>query len=151
MTVRSAVSDDVKRVRAIAEAAYIRYVPRIGRRPAPMDADFQAHIARGEVTLALVGEKIAGYVIAFPRADDYFVENVAVDPVFAGKGVGKALMAVAEKAAIAAGKRFVRLYTNMRMHENFPFYFGLGYVKTHEVTESGFHRAYFEKELPARA
>lgn len=37
--VKIATRDDVDRIRDIVIAAYSKYVPRIGRRPAPMDAD----------------------------------------------------------------------------------------------------------------
>lgn len=39
------------------------------------------------------------------------------------------------------------LYTNIRMHENFPFYAALGYRTTGLATEGGFRRVYFEKDL----
>lgn len=147
MAVRPAVADDVAAIRQIAERAYIRYVPRIGRRPAPMIADFQAHVARDLVTVDEREGAVAGFIVAYPRDEDYFVENVAVDPAQAGKGIGRTLMAHAEKAARMYGRDRIRLYTNMRMWENFPFYAGLGYHKTHEVVEAGFRRVYFEKEL----
>jgi len=144
---RPAVAADAVRVRDIARRAYARYVERIGREPAPMVADFDTHIDRGEVTVAERPGGIAGYIVAYPRENDYFVENVAVDPVFAGAGIGRALMAHAEVAAVQAGSKVVRLYTNVAMVENFPFYEALGYRKTHEATEAGFHRVYFEKSL----
>jgi len=147
MPIRPAKGDDVRAVRNIAKRAYIRYVPRIGRSPAPMAADFLGAVERGTVSVAEAEGVVFGYVIAFPRDDDYFIENIAVDPAMAGLGLGKALMDHAEAAAEAAGKRFVRLYTNVRMHENFPFYAGLGYRVTREAVEDGFHRVYFEKDL----
>ena len=147
MHFRPANPADVEALRAVARRAYVRYIPRVGRRPAPMDADFPRHVAERQATVAEQGGVVIGFVIAYPREDDYFVENVAVDPGHAGKGVGRGLMAEAEKAALAAGRRTVRLYTNVRMYENFAFYAGCGYKKTHEITESGFRRVYLEKEL----
>ncbi|MCK5778986.1 MAG: GNAT family N-acetyltransferase [Rhodospirillales bacterium] len=150
MMMRPASASDAARVRDIARQAYARYVERIGREPAPMVADFDGHIERREVTVAELPDGITGYIVAFARADDYFIENVAVDPAFAGTGIGRTLMAHAEAAAVRAGCTFVRLYTNIAMVENFPFYAALGYRKTHEATEAGFHRAYFEKSLEQR-
>ncbi|MBO6946453.1 MAG: GNAT family N-acetyltransferase [Rhodospirillales bacterium] len=150
MKIRKASAHDADRVRDIARAAYALYVARIGREPAPMAADFETHIRRDEVMLAETTEGIIGYIVAYPRADDYFVENVAVDPARAGAGVGKNLMSQAESAAVQHGCRFIRLYTNVAMYENFPFYESLGYRKTHEATEAGFHRVYFEKSLEQR-
>ena len=150
MKIRAASADDADRVRDIARAAYARYVVRIGREPVPMTADFETHILRGEVTLAETADGVIGYIVAYARPDDYFVENVAVDPAKAGGGIGKNLMSHVESAAVQAGHQVVRLYTNVAMHENFPFYESLGYRKTHEATEAGFHRVYFEKSLEQR-
>lgn len=133
-------------IRAIATRAYVKYVPRIGRVPAPMAADFLSYVLNHQTRLAVSAGTVIGYLIAYPRDDDYFVENVAVDPLAAGKGAGKVLMVAAEKSAIELGFRCVRLYTNVRMWENFAFYRALGYHKTHEVKEAGFRRIYFEKE-----
>ena len=146
---RQANISDVSAVRAIAKRAYMRYVPRIGRVPAPMAADFLSHIQSGQTQVAEVDGQVMGYLIAFSREDDYFVENVAVDPEGAGKGIGKALMALAEEQARSAGMDKIVLYTNARMHENFPFYAALGYRTTGLIVEAGFRRVYFEKDLSA--
>lgn len=125
----------------------MRYVPRIGRVPAPMAADFLSHVQAGQVHVIEHQGKVAGYLIAFARDDDYFVENVAVDPAGAGQGIGKALMKLAEGHAREAERTKVVLYTNARMHENFSFYAALGYHTTGLVVEAGFRRVYFEKDL----
>ena len=44
--IRPAEVDDAAAARDLAEAAYAPYVPRIGRRPAPMDADYADAFAR---------------------------------------------------------------------------------------------------------
>lgn len=147
MELRQATSADTDRIREIARCAYDKYVARIGREPAPMIADFAAHISRNEVIVAVSGGVVCGYIVSFARADDYFVENVAVDPAAAGGGIGRALMSHAENAANEQDRNLVRLYANVKMHENFSFYEALGYRKTQQVTENGFHRVYFEKAL----
>ena len=147
MELRLANLDDVSRVRAIAERAYIKYVPRIGRVPAPMAADFLSYVQAGQVDVVELDGKVMGYLIAFSRADDYFIENIAVDPAGSGKGIGKALMMLAEKRAREAGQTKVVLFTNVRMLENFPFYAALGYRTTGLIVEAGFRRVYFEKDL----
>lgn len=149
MDLRPATSADVAAIRAVAQRAYIKYVPRIGRVPAPMAADFLSHVQTGQTHVAISDGQVMGYLIAFARDDDYFVENVAVDPAGAGQGIGKALMALAEDHARDAARDKVVLYTNARMHENFPFYAALGYRTTGMVLEAGFRRVYFEKDLIA--
>jgi len=111
-----------------------------------MAADFLSYVLKGEARDAVIDGTIIGYLIAYPRDDDYFIENIAVDPLTAGKGIGKVLMSVVEKSAIEAKKSCIRLYTNIRMWENFSFYAALGYLKTHEIKEAGFYRIYFEKD-----
>ena len=112
-----------------------------------MVADFMSYVQDGQVDVAELNGKVVGYLIGFPRGEDYFVENVAVDPAAAGAGIGKALMRLAEDQARQAVRSKIVLYTNARMHENFPFYEALGYRTTGLVVESGFRRVYFEKDL----
>ncbi|MCP5366488.1 MAG: GNAT family N-acetyltransferase [Hyphomicrobiales bacterium] len=120
----------------------------MGRRPAPMVADFAAHLARGELAvLEDGGGVVAGYVVMFAKPGAWFVENVAVDPVRHGTGLGRALMGHAESAARAAGHGRLTLYTNIHMTENLAFYPRLGFSETHRVTEDGFDRVYMEKVL----
>ena len=76
-----------------------------------------------------------------------FVENVALDPAFHGQGLGRALMAFAEDQARARDLAAIRLYTNVKMTENFPFYAKLGYRETGRVTEDGYDRVYFVKQV----
>jgi len=49
--IRKAIHTDLDRVRTIAVAAYTRYVDRIGKRPAPMVADFTASIEAGTLSV----------------------------------------------------------------------------------------------------
>ena len=53
--IRSATADDVERIGAIAHAAYVKYVPRIGREPSPMVADYAAEIAAHRVVVIETG------------------------------------------------------------------------------------------------
>ena len=49
---------------AIARAAYIKYVPRIGREPPPMLADFAAEIAAGHAVVLEITGTVEGYLIS---------------------------------------------------------------------------------------
>ncbi|MCR9221540.1 MAG: GNAT family N-acetyltransferase [Alphaproteobacteria bacterium] len=152
LALRPARPEEATRLAAIAEAAYARYLARMDRRPAPMDADYAGAIAAGHAAvLADADDRAVGFLIQFPRAEDWFVENVAVDPALQGGGLGRRLMAEAERAARAAGRTRVRLYTNVAMTENIPFYEALGYRVAGRVREDGFERIYFEKDLPEAA
>ena len=56
-------------------------------------------------------------------------------------------MAFAEETARRGGLPSIRLYTNVKMTENIPFYEDLGFVETTRRREDGFDRIYFEKRL----
>jgi len=143
--IRAARPGDVAAVAAIARSAYALYVPRIGRAPAPMVADFAAAQATGQ--LWVVGGPVAGYVVAYPRGDHWHLENVALAPAAQGRGLGKALIAHVEMLARAAGAVAVELYTNEKMTENQALYPALGYAETGRRSEDGFARVYYRKEL----
>jgi len=134
-------------MRRLAERAYLIYVPRIGRKPAPMIADFASHVARGEAYVLKAGGSLAGYIVTFTKDDAQFIENVAIDPAFQGQRLGGRLARFAENEARRAGLTKLRLYTNARMIENRDFYLGLGYRVIGRIREAGFDRIYFEKDL----
>jgi ribosomal protein S18 acetylase RimI-like enzyme len=144
---REAGPDDGEAIERLVAAAYGIYVERIGRRPAPMDADYARLIAAGRVTVAERGGEVVGAIVLVPMADHLLVENVAVDPGAQRTGLGSRLMAHAEDAARALGLPELRLYTNERMVENVAWYPRLGYRETERRSESGFARVFFAKRL----
>ncbi len=148
VAIRPAIAADAIAVADCARRAYAGYVPLIGREPAPMVADFPAQIAAGEVHIATdAAGTLLGFIVFRPGADHVLLENVAVMPQAAGRGVGKALIAHCEAAARAQGADAVRLYTNAKMTDNLSIYPRLGYVETARRREDGFDRVYFEKRL----
>lgn len=146
--IRSATGADAARIGAIARAAYIKYVPRIGREPAPMAADYDAEIAARRVVVIEAAGAIIGYMVAWPEPDSYFIDNIAVDPERQGEGLGRCLIDHAEAEATRLGLPALRLYTNAMMSENLSMYAYLGFVETHRVFEDGFHRVYMRRSLP---
>lgn len=147
LTVRQAQASDVARVTAIAVDAYAPYLPRIGRTPAPMTADYAAAVGRGEVWVACDESVIVGLLVLVAMPDHLLLENIAVDPVVQHTGIGARLLAVAEQQAERLGLSEIRLYTNAAMTENLAYYRRHGYVQTGRRAESGFQRVYFSKKL----
>ena len=141
--IRDAGPGDVAAIRAVAEAAYAPFVAPIGRRPAPMDADFAAQVAAGQVRMAGAD----GFCASYADVDGWHVENLAVRPEAQGAGVGGALLDDAERLAREAGAGAVHLYTNVSMTGALAFYPRRGYVETGRRREAGFDRAYFRKVL----
>ena len=145
--IRVAGPPDAGRVKEIAAAAYARYVPRVGRPPAPMMADYDAEIGRGDVWVAVRAGRIVGFVVLLHRTDHLLLENIAADPADQGTGVGARLMAFAEEQATAAGLDEIKLYTHVTMTENQAYYPRHGYVETHRERDGGFDRVFFRKRL----
>jgi ribosomal protein S18 acetylase RimI-like enzyme len=145
--IRRASPDDAKCLRAIARGAYEKYVARIGREPAPMAADFVGEIAADHVMVIESAGVVVGYVIGWSETDAYFIDNIAVEPLRQGEGLGRKLMDHAIGEAKRLGLPAVRLYTNVAMHENLSMYAHLGFTETHRAWENGFHRAYLRLNL----
>jgi ribosomal protein S18 acetylase RimI-like enzyme len=146
--IRNATADDVARIRIIARAAYGKYVPRIGREPAPMGADFEAETTAQRVVVMEAAGNVSGYMIAWPEADAYFIDNIAVDPKSQGEGLGRRLIEHAVAEANRLHLPALRLYTNMLMTENLAMYAHIGFVETDRAIEKGFHRVYMRWNLP---
>ena len=146
--IRKAEATDETEIRACAEQAYARYVSLLGRKPAPMAADFHAQIAAGDAYIAADANGVLqGFIVFYPEKDHILLENVAVLPSAAGRGIGKALIGFCEDMARQRGFDSVHLYTNEKMIENLSMYPRLGYVEVRRCTEDGFNRVFFEKRL----
>jgi GNAT superfamily N-acetyltransferase len=150
-TIRPATPDDATRIIAIAQAAYAKYVPRLGgQKPGPLLADYPAAIAAGHTVVigrGAAGTPIDGYMVAEPEADAHVIHILGVDPAAQGQGLGRRLIEHAEADARRLGLPALRLYTNIVMTENLPLYRHLGFVETHRVFEDGFHRIYMRRDL----
>lgn len=140
--IRTATEGDAAPMRAIARAAYAKYVPRIGREPSPMVADYEAAVAANHAVVIEADGSIRGYMIAWPEPDAYFIENIGVDPECQGAGLGRRLIDHAVLQADHLGLPALRLYTNALMTENLSMYAHIGFVETHRTVEKGFHRVY---------
>jgi ribosomal protein S18 acetylase RimI-like enzyme len=145
--IREAESRDLGSIIAVVEAAYAQYVPRIGRKPAPMTADYEALVAAREVWVGTDGDEIVGVLVIRPADDSLELENVAIEPGSQGRGYGRALIEFAEAQARELGLRAVTLYTNEAMVENAQLYPRLGYVETDRRAEDGYRRVFFRKSL----
>jgi ribosomal protein S18 acetylase RimI-like enzyme len=145
--IRRASPDDATHIRSIARAAYAKYIARIGREPAPMVADFAAEIAADHVVVIESAGLVVGYLIGWPETDAYFIDNIAIDPMRQGEGLGRKLIDHAIQEARRLGFLAVRLYTNVAMNENLSMYAHLGFSETHQAWENGFHRIYMRLNL----
>lgn len=146
--IRLATSDDLPEIVACATVAYARYVDLIGKEPAPMIADFSSQVEQGIVSVALNNGGFSGFVVFYPTDKNcVHLENVAVLPECAGKGMGKLLVQYVENWATQRGYLRVELYTNEAMAENLAIYPKLGYHEVGRKTQAGFNRVFFRKRL----
>ena len=146
-SLRRAVPTDAERIAAIVERAYAPYVPRIGLRPGPMDADHAQAVVQEEVWVAELDGVTVGLAVLHTDDDHLLLENVAVDPAYHGRGVGRVLLDLVETRAEQLGFDQVRLYTHALMTENQRLYERRGYVETHREPEDGFNRVFYSKDL----
>jgi GNAT superfamily N-acetyltransferase len=135
---RRAGPADAAAVRALARAAYAKWVPLIGREPKPMGADYDEAVARDRIDLLYVDGVLAALIQLIEEPDCLLVENVAVSPDFQGRGYGQRMMAHAETVAAELGLSKMRLYTNKAFAENIALYLKLGYqLDGEEVLANG--------------
>ena len=145
---RRASAADAPRMAYVVEQAYTPYLPRMdGVRPGPMDTDYAAAVADTEAWVAMDGTEVVGLLLLVAEDDGMLLENVAVLPSHHGRGVGRALLLLAEERAVAVGHSRIRLYTHETMVENQLLYERVGYVETHRASEHGVTRVFYEKRL----
>lgn len=147
ITIRLAAPEECSIVSQCVNDAYLKYVERIGKKPAPMLADYRHLINSGLVHVMLVSSIIQGVLVMEPKDGFLFIENIAVHPLCQGQGLGKRLMAHAENLADNCGLKEIRLYTNELMTENIGFYESLGFKETDRRLDSGFRRVFMQKTL----
>ncbi|AQT80537.1 GNAT family N-acetyltransferase [Mycolicibacterium litorale] len=146
-SLRRATSSDAQAIAELVERAYDKYVARIGRRPAPMDADHAGLIDTANVWVLTHGDQLLASMVTCVMDDHLLLESIAVIPEAQGRGYGALLLRRAEDDAHDAGLTEVRLYTNAAMTENVAMYPRFGYVETHRAGQDGFRRVFFSKRL----
>ena len=145
--IRAAKPEDRQNVLRCVNVAYAVYVGIVGRRPAPMLANYDALIEQGTVYVIDGARGIDGVLVIRPHDDHLLLENVAVRPSRQKQGLGRKLIAFAEDQAMERGLSEVQLYTHVRMEGNLSVYPRLGYEETERRSEDGYERVYFRKQL----
>lgn len=143
--IRAAVASDVAAVKAVTDAAYHRYIERIGVVPVPMEADHAANVAAGRVFVT--GDPVIGLVVVEAHEDHLFLDSVAVHPDAHGRGVGRRLLEFVDAQARVLGLSGVRLYTNALMWENQKIYPRFGYEVVERHVDGPYDRIHYRKPL----
>lgn len=147
IALRPARVEEAGEIAALVAEAYTPYIARIGRKPAPMLADYTRVVRDDEVFVAQLGNGIAGVLVLRRETGELLLENVAVRTACKGQGIGRHMLDFAEAHARALGCAAIRLYTHERMTENIEIYRTRGYRETHRAVEDGFARVFMCKSL----
>ncbi len=104
-------------VDTLVEESFAPYVTRIGRRPAPMDADHAADVADGTVWAATRADAVVGCTRLLAGADHVQFEDVAVARAERARGIGRLMLDHVREWARERGCAELRLYANAAMAE----------------------------------
>jgi ribosomal protein S18 acetylase RimI-like enzyme len=144
---RSATVVDVPAIATCVAKAYGHYIARIGKPPGPMLADYAA-VLREHCCFVLEHDgAIVALAVLIAEPARALLDNVAVDPAWQGRGLGRRLIAHVEEEARRLGFAAIELYTHELMTENIALYGRLGYAEFARRTEKGYARVYMRKDL----
>jgi N-acetylglutamate synthase-like GNAT family acetyltransferase len=149
-SIRRATAQDADAVAACVDAAYKHWVPVLGMRPGPMNQDYVEVLATAQAFIAENREGIRGVLILRADEQGFLLENVAVHPRARGTGLGRSLLELAEREAVAQGYDSIYLYTHELMATNIACYLARGYVEFARRCEHGLARVYMRKALLAQ-
>lgn len=145
--IERAKASDVPCIKSIVEAAYSKYIERMGKLPAPMTADYNKLFEAYDVYVLKINGEVIGSIILSTETDSIAINNLVLDPSAQGRGYGRVLMNLAEDVALEQDLTAITLYTNEKMYENIALYKKLGFSETGRRREAGFHRVFFRKSL----
>ena len=145
--IRLASLDDVAALSSLVEKAYTPWIETVGRRPRPMDDDYVARCKVGQAWLAEQDAELVGVLVIEDMPGYLFLHNVAVEPAYQHRGLGRGLMRFVEDQGRLRGYDQVRLTTSEVMARNVALYTGLGYVVTEKEPTATVDRLWMTKFL----
>lgn len=148
---RQANFQDMHHVWRIVYHAYREYIPLLGRTPPTFHEDFDGHVALGNLWLFSNGGEVVGMVVLTPMLDHVLIQALCVDPSLQGQGLGRQLLAFAERLTKSFGFREMRLYTNSLMVRNLRIYRRWGFKKTHTEDYGWGCKVHMRKSLTVKS
>jgi ribosomal protein S18 acetylase RimI-like enzyme len=137
--IRPATLADATSVQNVSLAAYTAaYQAALGYVPKPGHEDYRPRIARGDDFVAEdASSGITGVLVLERHADPLMIYSLviyslAVEPARENSGIGKALLAFADRFARRGGMAEIRLFTNKRMVNTISLYQRCGFVTLRE-------------------
>lgn len=154
-----ATIEDAPHIKSMVNAAFSKYIDRIGKPPRPMTADYD-HIVKTQDAFVLRdsnvnGSRVVGFISLSLRPDSNSGSNTSsvnidilvVDVLAQGRGYGRKLMDHAENEARRQGLSCLTVCTNVKMYENISLYTKMGFVEVGRHSEEGFDRVFFRRDL----
>ena len=136
MILRRASEDDCGALGALQRAAYEENARILGATPIPLQADYKQILRDMEVWLAGPRNDPDGALVLEFRPDDMLIWSVATHPKARGTGVGRGLLALAEKRARDEKRTKIRLYTASLYLSNIDWYTRHGFVEESRQAQS---------------
>lgn len=96
--------------------------------------------AAQEIVLIAEAPELAGCLFARAEPDRLYLGKLAVRPARQGLGIGRALIAAAEREAIRLGLAELELQTRIELSENHAAFTALGFQRVGETAHPGFDR-----------
>jgi GNAT superfamily N-acetyltransferase len=147
LAIRPATRADVAAITRCVCMAYLRYIERVGKQPAPMLQDYADVIGTSQVHVAERDGRVLGVLELRVTDEGFLVDSVAVDLSAQGTGVGRALLEFAESEAMRHGYDSIYLMTHEKMTENQALYAHIGYGLYDRREVHGYARVLMRKSL----
>lgn len=137
-SLRLARPADAEAMPGIERAAAVAFAGELSVDPAHTrsEADYARLIRNGHSLVALVGEALAGFLVAEPFRRELHIWEMDVAPAFQRRGIGAGLVRAAQIDARNTGFKALTLTTFRDLAWNGPFYARLGFE---EVTALDAH------------
>lgn len=137
MAVAASRAEDLPLLAAIEQRAATLFATHPSTAPLGLaegaPRNFAPAHAAGMLWVARVGERPAGFALVEPLEGGWHLEEMDVDPAYARRGIGTALVCAVLDAAASSGVPRLTLCTFREVPWNAPFYARLGF---HELEEA---------------
>ncbi|ALS78434.1 hypothetical protein AUO94_07045 [Planococcus kocurii] len=142
--IRKATLTDADELQKCMHSAYLKYSDRINiNNLPPMNVDYKDEIAFFPVWVVEFNNQLIAGLVLVLEEDYASLANIAIDPGFQAKGLGKFLLNFAEQEIRNRGYSEMKLATHVLFTENVLFYQKRGWV----IVDQDETKVYMKKYL----
>ena len=146
-TLSRAATDDALALKGLVAAAFASHAPALGRTPRPMLADYGLAVLAHQVWLVRRGDELIAALDLAPGARHLAVQTLAVRPDHQRRGLGRALLRLAEQEGRRHGYPQLRLQAPHVMAESLRLFESSGYRETRRQSYWNSQVIHLEKPL----